>query len=77
MPLSESRRKVPFFSISHKIGPRDPALAARSALGELDLVVSSPPRARTQGEPGIIEIAENAAARVRTDCPLEAEAGGV
>jgi hypothetical protein len=36
------------------------------------------PRARRgEGEPGIIEIAENAAARVRTDCPVEAEAAGL
>jgi hypothetical protein len=33
--------------------------------------------ARAQGEPGILEIALNAAARVRTDCPLEAAAVGL
>jgi hypothetical protein len=34
-------------------------------------------RPASQGEPNIIEIAESAAARVRTDCPVESAALGL
>jgi hypothetical protein len=43
---------------------------ARIAKESLDL-------ARAQGQPDILAIAESAAARVRSQCPLEAEAAGL
>jgi hypothetical protein len=43
---------------------------ARIARESLDL-------ARALGEPGILEIAESAAARVRSQSPVEAEAAGL
>jgi hypothetical protein len=43
---------------------------ARMSKESLDL-------ARALGEPGILEIAEGAAARVRNQCPVEAAAAGL
>ena len=46
-------------------------------LGAFSMVVLCVDLARVHGDPGIIEIAESAAARVRKSCPVEATAAGL
>jgi hypothetical protein len=59
------------------LGNRQFGFAWKNAAGELCQVSKQCLElARVHGDPGIIEIAESAAAKVRKSCPVEATAAG-